>query len=199
MREQILKLGVPVDYGVRNGVAQLLREADIPVQIPESEVNTTSVWFNKDNNALRRVSDQRVARLDLVLQEEPVIAAQVLEGRLDLGLVEKPSAEQFGLNGLEIATLRVFDPSTGDRTDLGLYSTSPVSPEVRTAERLRGISGFNDRLLARILIVERSLDEEEALRWQSTVRSIERGDPQWFGLIRMGITPTAGPSPRAKA
>lgn len=197
MREQILKLGVPVDYGVRNGVIQLLREADIPVKNTEDKIPTASVWFNKDTNALRGASDQRSARLDLIFQEEPAIAAQVLEGGLNLGLVSQPSAEKFGLNGLEVATLRVFDPSTGDRTDLGLYSTTPVNPEVCTAERLRGISGFNDRLVARILIAERSLNEEEALEWQGTVRSIENGDPQWFGLMRMGITPTAGPSPRA--
>lgn len=148
------RIGIPKVDQARFGTIALLQRAEIPVRDHVGYSLTQQLWFDREGQAVRRpIEDQRVNLVEVSTLPAGSLRKLVSSGILDMAIRER----RIPLENDRQDTLRLAIPcKTRTETLPGeLILAEPLDPEVlerlRETGRLRGISGFRNRLVASIV------------------------------------------------
>lgn len=149
-----LMIGIPEVDQARFGAIALLRKAEIPVRDFVGYSFSQQIWFDSYAQAVRRPTDeQKVNLVEVSTAPAGALRKLVTSGVLDMAIRER----RVPLDRDRPDTLRLAIPGrTRAETLTGeLILAEPIDPEVleqvRKENRLKGIEGFRNRLVASLV------------------------------------------------
>lgn len=161
-----MKLALPSGGPLMRGSINLFRRADVNLI---GTLNGEQIIFDQNTCMVndRQPTSGAGGRLDVSYFKGRSIAQRILTGQFDLGIVREGTALKFGMENNRITGLTLVDFKSEQVIDAELLSSSFVDEQVLEVERLRGIEGFRDRMLVKVLRASR-LMSEEAKKYQQT-------------------------------